>query len=61
MPKYLILICMLNLSFLSCQSKKHLPIEWQPSVNAPEFYPAFVYNGAILLKYFTYLRLNLED
>jgi len=52
---------MLNLSFLSCQSKKHLPIEWQPSINAPEFYPAFVYNGAILLKYFTYLRLNLED
>ncbi len=36
---------MLNLSFLSCQSKKHLSIEWQPSVNAPKLYPAFVYSG----------------
>jgi hypothetical protein len=47
MNKYLIITCyfMLNLNFLSCQSKKKLEIDWKPSVNAPELYPAFVYNG----------------
>ncbi len=36
---------MFNFSLTSCQSKTKLKLKWQPSVSAPELYPAKVYNG----------------